>query len=694
MASFLQDRHNGEERLLLTEDFRMEPTPVGFKGIHLLPSQMAALAAIVDIENKRTIRCNGQYLRVSGAVLSEPFGSGKTIIMLGLILQNKIPKPYTQITPQTGDHFITKRIRDTKSLLTCNLIIVSTSCLDQWIEAIRTFTPLRVFSIGHYNEMLRFIKLLECGAVNAFDIILLKNGTITGKLGFEDDETVNNRSTVKVMEQLTKNYMWSRVLFDDFDTINSGGNFNSIFNLYVSTTKYSRNYRNRGLSLNQMVLSSTVLMNTFNVRSHDNFIEESVKLPIVNCWICKYANPNDKMIGLIGAIDERDMADIVEMINGGAVKTLADRLGITVKSPSDIFRRVLGNQYEKFLKVRSLREHIAKIMDVYAKTEPLPTDMPLNTVNVTEIIKKVSARKYVEIPYSTGKLTEALNELNRETSAEFMRLNAGINRVFDNIRNGECGVCLSNFDSEDTCYCLRCCGALFCEACLADANQLKAQYDVISKTNQPTGSCANCKARIYMNDVIGVPAKFNIEDIIKMLTQETNNVEPEPEFEVQNPKLQALLDIIRGKTPDNMEKFTKNIRNLMQGKNDVPYTGTDRKVLVFASFNETLEIIEDLLKQVGIKFESLHGTHNEISQTVKRFQESGTVLLINSRTHCAGLNIQFATDIVYAHKIMDANIEAQVAGRGQRIGRKFNLNIWYLLFANEQEALKRQYTEH
>ena len=109
---------------------------------------------------------------------------------------------------------------------------------------------------------------------------------------------------------------------------------------------------------------------------------------------------------------------------------------------------------------------------------------------------------------------------------------------------------------------------------------------------------------------------------------------------------------------------------------------------------EKIKIIEDLLKQVGIKFESLHGTHNEISQTVKRFQESGTVLLINSRTHCAGLNIQFATDIVYAHKIMDANIEAQVAGRGQRIGRKFNLNIWYLLFANEQEALKRQYTEH
>jgi SNF2 family DNA or RNA helicase len=333
-------------------------------------------------------------------------------------------------------------------------------------------------------------------------------------------------------------------------------------------------------------------------------------------------------------------------------------------------------------------------MDLYSRAEPLPRDMPLSTINIPDIIRKVSTRKYVEIPYSLDKLTDALKELTRETTTEFMRLNAGINRVFDNIRNGECGVCLSNFDSEETSYCLRCCGALFCEACLADANQLKSQYDVISKTNQPTGSCANCKARIYMNDVIGVPAKFNIEDIVKMLTQETIAAETEPEIEVQNPKLQALLDIIRGKTPENMEKFTKNIRNLMQGKNDVPYTGTDRKVLVFASFNETLEIIENLLKQANIKFESLHGTHNEISQTIKRFQESGTVLLVNSRTHCAGLNIQFATDIVYAHKITDANIEAQVAGRGQRIGRKFNLNIWYLLFANEQEMLDRQYTEH
>jgi hypothetical protein len=40
---------------------------------------------------------------------------------------------------------------------------------------------------------------------------------------------------------------------------------------------------------------------------------------------------------------------------------------------------------------------------------------------------------------------------------------------------------------------------------------------------------------------------------------------------------------------------------------------------------------------------------------------------------------------VFFHKMIDKNIEAQVAGRAQRIGRICNLHMHYLMYNNEKE---------
>jgi len=695
MSSFLIKRININQQIYSTAESRMEPTPAGFIGIYLLPSQRTSLAALVDIEEKRVIMCDDRYYRTSCAVLSEPFGSGKTMIILAMILRGKIPAvAYSQVMPPSSFELyatVTRRIKDSKNFIASNLIIVASSCLDQWVDAIQTFTALKVFSIGHYNDMIKFITMFQAGHINKYDIILLKNGTITGKLGFADDATVNNRNMVNVMMTLTANHMWARVIFDDFDTVNVQGDkmFNSVFQLFVSTTEYSR-YSDRSKCMKNTILKSKPIMKLFNVRSEANFIEESIKLTIVNCFVCKFDNPNDKMIGLIGQFGENEMNDIVEMMNGGAVNTVAERLGITIKSPSEVFRRVLGNQYEKYVKSRLLLEHINNTAKKYDTLSEWPYDVKFTDAVVSNLENKLKLRKATNLEYKHPRIAAVIDAARKDAEADYHRLNVGIQRVFDNIRSGQCAVCLSDFESTDTCWCLRCCGVLFCELCVKDANQLGSRHDVITNTKQVMGSCANCKARIYMNDFICIPADFKIEDIIKSITAEEAHDE-EPDNVVSNPKLQALLDIIAGKMPANMEKFDNPIKNLMQGRKDIPYTGKNRKVLVFASFNETLEIVENLLKTMDISFSSLKGTHGEISTTVQKFQESGNVLLINSRTHCAGLNLQFATDIVYMHKITDANIEAQVAGRGQRIGRQCNLNIWYILFGNEKETLTRQY---
>ena len=58
------------------------------------------------------------------------------------------------------------------------------------------------------------------------------------------------------------------------------------------------------------------------------------------------------------------------------------------------------------------------------------------------------------------------------------------------------------------------------------------------------------------------------------------------------------------------------------------------------------------------------------------------VLLLNASCFGAGLNLQF-TDEVYIFHRMSVDLEYQVIGRAQRMGRTSALNIHYMCYENE-----------
>jgi SNF2 family DNA or RNA helicase len=126
----------------------------------------------------------------------------------------------------------------------------------------------------------------------------------------------------------------------------------------------------------------------------------------------------------------------------------------------------------------------------------------------------------------------------------------------------------------------------------------------------------------------------------------------------------------------------------MKGTGDVK-TINYNKVLIFANYEETLDKINIILIENEIKYWKLGGTHSSINNIVDEFTkyEGKCALIINSIRHCAGLNLQMCTDLVFAHKIFDANIETQVVGRGQRLGRLSTLRIHYMFYENEYDYM-------
>ena len=171
---------------------------------------------------------------------------------------------------------------------------------------------------------------------------------------------------------------------------------------------------------------------------------------------------------------------------------------------------------------------------------------------------------------------------------------------------------------------------------------------------------------------------------------EEKKEEVDPIDEIENPKLRALYRIIKGKQPDNVKEIFPRIDSLIQGEKDIP-TPADipRKIIVFAAFNETLYKIQEFLNEQQIKFSRLGGTYKQIHEMITDFKTNNiSVMLINSTTNCAGLDLQFTTDLIFFHKIIDSNVQSQVAGRIQRIGRRYNGNIHWLLYRNEKDSIQ------
>ena len=95
----------------------------------------------------------------------------------------------------------------------------------------------------------------------------------------------------------------------------------------------------------------------------------------------------------------------------------------------------------------------------------------------------------------------------------------------------------------------------------------------------------------------------------------------------------------------------------------------------------------------AIPYFKLQGTALQIKEAVSRFNlpndddESISVLLICSPKYVAGLNLQASTDLIFTGKVMDPNIESQIAGRACRVGRKNNMRVHYVLYNNEYQYM-------
>lgn len=693
----------------------------------LFPHQKTIVKAMLDLEMNRVFNITSAFsrneifeLKTTAGVLSESVGSGKTIDILSVILIQKIPKVYPDITELSLFEPTSFRYGNQKTFFTCcirkkfrniikpTIVFAGVSVVNQWITAIQTFTSLKYFAVFDVKGLQTLIDIMSDKSINTYDIIIVKNGKVTRPIKFPNyinTELKNfNKSNMYIYNIIAnmRNFCWARVVVDDFDTIklpHNAGIVNGLFTWYISSTKKLMNKKhNRNKIFTTTsdllmysdyscgnIMDNNLLFYNLNIRNDPHFVKQTNNINSPKFYAYTFINPDNQYMGFLGLIGDNEANEIMEMLNGDAIETAAERIGIKTTKVADIFQIMLGKQFDRYKKSIDVLAYISEVEPLQGRRRPMNENPDENdTYNKTDLFNRR------EILYNYPNLKGLLESTKEEYTEIRQTSSISIERVKNNIKEGECPICTSelNDDDEETVI-LKCCGIILCGMCC---------FGTIFPKNSPTGQCSNCRTKLILSDLIYLNSEFDLTKIVEeKIDDSDSDTDDDEKKESENSKprdkMSAIIEIIKGVIPNERRNVDVSISNLMKGTNELPEMAYN-KVLIFANYDETIKKIRTTLTDENINFWQLGGSHREIADTVEKFTNytKTCVLIINSMKHCSGLNLQTATDLIFAHKILDPNIETQVIGRGQRLGRTTTLNVHFIMYQNEYDYMIRNDT--
>lgn len=370
------------------------------------------------------------------------------------------------------------------------------------------------------------------------------------------------------------------------------------------------------------------------LKNKDTFIRESFLLeePQIFRIEC-YTPPHLRILENIA------MPDVIQALNAGDIDSALNAVGCNISNQENIVESVLKDfniKYNKKIELVDERKKILEqiILDIeFVKNKIIELNNIYNNEEVnetTENIKNEIIEKkdlLEKLRSKKSNLKKKINEYNEDIVTLKYKIDSITTRISD-IEYKECPICAQIVNNP----CVTpCCNNIFCLSCLAQA------FEYTSKNKCPL--CRN--QDITISSVTAI--------VNKELVKETKVKYPT--------KIDTLINIISN-TPDG-------------------------KFLIFSEYYNSFNEIVNYLTQSEIPFSTLKGSTGHISNIINQYKSGEIkILLLNARHFGSGLNLQMTTDIIIYHK-MSSELENQVIGRGQRVGRETRLNVLHLCYNNE-----------
>ena len=456
-----------------------------------------------------------------------------------------------------------------------------------------------------------------------------------------------------------KGYMFQRVIIDEVDSIRVP-NFPYIYGKYtwlvtssINNLLYPRGKykfctkQGKNIILSKGIYGSGFIKNTlheilgcnytysscnynFNgirifksiVRNNNEFIKDSITIPEpVMSYIKCYTPPE------IFAVSDAISKDALKALNAGDIDSVKAILGCSAATETDILDVVNLNLSEERAKYK------AKIETKNKKLEETLTSLNIvsNLIsdaekhNNIEFISELTEQKK-QIKITKDNYIASIKKWKSKVESVDTKLK-GIEERVSGCEKKLCPICATNVVDPSL---TPCCRNVFCMKCIG----MSLKY---------SKECPMCRTVLNLKDM---------KLIVKSKTEEEIKT-----AEALPKKLDVIIDYI--------------------------LENPKRRVMVFSEYESTFNLIEDSFKKNKINYSRLQGSSDRISNIVNKFKDNEfQVLLLNAKNFGAGLNLQFTDDIYIFHR-MSVDLETQVIGRAQRIGREIPLQINYLCYENE-----------
>jgi hypothetical protein len=345
----------------LTEDDPKAEQPENIK-IVLKSHQLTLLNKCIQYENEK-IKLKDfprlaehvnetDYFYTKMGVIADRVGSGKSYVILSLILSNDIVNRDNTMVKSCGMNNVIFYFKDAKTIIKTNLLVIPHNLCSQWEKYIKTYSDRINYKL--INKAKIIDNLIESETdISEYDLIV-----VTG--------TFFNRFTRLVKE---KNVKLQRIFFDEIDNLNIPGcgdleaNFFWFVTASYGNTIYPRGHTKYDTSVNKYIWYATGLRNSgfvktlftdlyvnlprdfmkvLMVKNSEAYVESSLSLPEVITNIIKCKTPHSINI-LHGIVDK----NIIDCLNAGDVTQALSYINVNNKNTEDNIITLLIDKYNK-----------------------------------------------------------------------------------------------------------------------------------------------------------------------------------------------------------------------------------------------------------------------------------------------------------------------------------------------------------
>jgi len=364
------------------------------------------------------------------------------------------------------------------------------------------------------------------------------------------------------------------------------------------------------------------------VRNHPEFVKISIDIPRPNVNYIRCFTPIS-----YNAVQNVVGDDIIRALNAGDMNSASNLLGYEINTEHDIIDTVtksLDDKKNELLKNINIKRHEYSLLEQeiisskneYERLKELYKNIPLdNRPDEFHEIKKVY--------YGMNNRLTHIEKTIQNYNTDIKDIDSKIKNIVDRLADPTakiCPICMDNIKMP--CISI-CCKNVYCLDCI--------QSILMYKKN-----CPLCRDRLDKSKLHII--RDDDKDVLK-----------------ENIILLDKIDVL----------------------SDYLLINTNKRILIFSEYERTFDLIEKRLTQLGISHGRIIGNTLQINKIINEYKNNTIqVLMLNATFFGAGINLQMTDDIFVYHR-MSSDLEKQVIGRAQRLGRKDPLNIHYLCYDNE-----------